>query len=140
MLLSAIRLVQHDHLPIHPQVTRHLLGAAATPQGSRGISHLTEREKEVLQLMATGLSNKDMAQALNLTKGTVKIHVSHILSKLQATSRTEAVIYALERGIIPQDRDIKNMYPILAFLYLSISFGIYQYISLSTIQAAQNLI
>jgi DNA-binding NarL/FixJ family response regulator len=61
--------------------------------------------------MATGLSNKDMAQVLNLTKGTVKIHVSHILSKLQASSRTEAVIHALEKGLIRHDKDIKNIYP-----------------------------
>ena len=111
MLLSAIQSVQLDHLPIHPQVTRHLLRTTAASPYINGIKHLTEREKEVLQLMATGLSNKDMAQALNLTKGTVKIHVSHILSKLQASSRTEAVIHALEKGLIRHDKDIKNIYP-----------------------------
>jgi DNA-binding NarL/FixJ family response regulator len=111
MLLSAIQSVQQDHLPIHPQVTRHLLRTTAASPYLNRIKHLTEREKEVLQLMATGLSNKDMAQVLNLTKGTVKIHVSHILSKLQASSRTEAVIHALEKGLIRHDKDIKNIYP-----------------------------
>lgn len=67
---------------------------------------LTPKEIEVLELMATGLGNRDIAQALFRSEATVKVHVHHILSKLGAADRTEAVVVALQRGIIHlPDRD-----------------------------------
>lgn len=64
---------------------------------------LTDRELEVLQLMATGLRNKEIAARIHRTEATVKVHVLHVLSKLQAQDRTEAVVTALKRGIIHLD-------------------------------------
>lgn len=61
---------------------------------------LTEREREVLQLIAKGLSNKSIAEAIGRTESTVKVHVLHVLEKLGVNDRTEAVTIALRRGII----------------------------------------
>lgn len=64
---------------------------------------LTNRELEVLQLMAAGLRNKEIAARIHRTEATVKVHVLHVLGKLQAQDRTEAVVTALKRGIIHLD-------------------------------------
>ena len=69
------------------------------PEAKEG--HLTERELEVLRLVAEGRSNREIAQELFLSEGTVKIHVSHIMSKLSMERRTELVRYALQRGLSP---------------------------------------
>lgn len=61
---------------------------------------LSERELEVLQLLAGGASNQEIAMALVVTPGTVKIHVSHILSKLGVNSRTRAILRARELGLL----------------------------------------
>jgi DNA-binding NarL/FixJ family response regulator len=61
---------------------------------------LTQRELEVLQLMAKGYRNKDIAASIGRTEATVKVHVLHVLSKLNVADRTEAVAVALKRGII----------------------------------------
>jgi len=63
-------------------------------------NQLSEREVEILQWIATGLSNKGIARKAGITEGTVKFHVNNILSKLQCASRTEAVSLALKRGLI----------------------------------------
>ena len=64
---------------------------------------LTDRELEVLQLMARGLRNKEIASHIHRTEATVKVHVLHVLSKLRVQDRTEAVVVALKRGIIHLD-------------------------------------
>jgi RNA polymerase sigma factor (sigma-70 family) len=64
------------------------------------IEPLTPREEEVLQLLAEGLSNKEIGARLHLTEGTVKNYVSAIIAKLQANDRTHAVITALRRGLV----------------------------------------
>jgi NarL family two-component system response regulator LiaR len=102
-LLDAIHAVRRGDMPIHSQVTRHLVGSVTKRKD--GNSHLTEREKEVLQLVAKGLSNKAIAQVLNLSNGTVKVHVSNILGKLKASSRTEAAVQALQSGLIAPVED-----------------------------------
>jgi DNA-binding NarL/FixJ family response regulator len=61
---------------------------------------LTQREEEVLRLMAGGLGNKEIAQALHLAEGTVKNHVSVILDTISVTDRTRAALKALERGLL----------------------------------------
>ena len=63
-------------------------------------NQLSERETEILNLMATGLSNKGIARQAGITEGTVKFHVNSILGKLNCASRTEAVASALKRGLI----------------------------------------
>jgi two-component system, NarL family, response regulator len=64
---------------------------------------LTMREMEVLQLLSIGMSNKEIATELDVTEGTVKIHVNHLLQKLKASTRTEAARVALKRGLIRVD-------------------------------------
>jgi two-component system NarL family response regulator len=61
---------------------------------------LSKRESEVLQLMAAGISNLEIGEALSITEGTVKSHINNILSKLNVSDRTQAVIAALKRGIV----------------------------------------
>ena len=64
------------------------------------LEKLTDREEEILKLLAAGLSNKEIAQQLSLSEGTVKNHISVILSKLHANDRTQAVLTALKRGLV----------------------------------------
>jgi NarL family two-component system response regulator LiaR len=104
-LLQAIHAVQQGDVPLHPHVARHLVSSITKQQDVNGIGCLTEREKEVLRLVAKGLSNKAVAQALNLCEGTVRVHVSNILGKLGASSRTEAAVRALQVGLISPDED-----------------------------------
>jgi two-component system, NarL family, response regulator len=73
---------------------------AATIAARLSAPSLTEREKEVLQLLRLGISNKEIARQLEVSEGTVKAHVREILSKLGAISRTEAVNLALQRGLL----------------------------------------
>lgn len=68
---------------------------------------LTERETQVLHLLAQGLSNKDIARALQVVEDTVKTHVAHILEKLGVQSRTQAVLAAMRLGLVPQDQENK---------------------------------
>jgi DNA-binding NarL/FixJ family response regulator len=92
-LVSAIRQVHDGGKAIPAGVAERL--AAFTPR-----IDLTERELEVIALMARGLSNKAIGAALGRTEATIKVHVLHILQKLEAADRTEAVTIALQRGII----------------------------------------
>ncbi|HTV49728.1 MAG TPA: response regulator transcription factor [Steroidobacteraceae bacterium] len=92
-ILSAIRAVSQDH-----SYTSSTVAAKAVQRMTR--PSLTQRELDVLQLMAQGRSNKDIARRLNITEGTAKTHVKGILTKLDAISRTEAVAVAHKRGMI----------------------------------------
>ena len=103
-LLRAIREVLKGEMPLHPSVAAHFVKSLASSANGNGY-HLTDREKDVLRLLSRGLSNKAMAKALNLSKGTVKIHVSNILGKLQVTSRTEAALLALQKGLVSLDEE-----------------------------------
>jgi len=90
---DAIRRVHAGGRSIPTEVANRL--AAYTPR-----IDLTEREVEVLTYMARGLSNKEIGALLGRTEGTIKVHVLHILQKLEASDRTEAVTLGLQRGII----------------------------------------
>lgn len=92
-ILSAIRAVSQDH-----PYTSSTIAAKAVQRMAR--PSLTQRELGVLQLMAQGRSNKDIARRLNITEGTAKTHVKGVLTKLDAISRTEAVAVAHKRGMI----------------------------------------
>ena len=92
-LLGVIRTVHAGGRAIPPAVAARL--AEYTPR-----VELTPREREVLQLMAKGFSNGDIARLLGRTESTMKVHVSNILAKLGVTDRTEAVTVALRRGIL----------------------------------------
>lgn len=103
-LAESVRVVARGESVIHPALTERLL-EAARGQGWRFPSldppdPLTEREVEVLRLMTGGYSNREIADALAISEGTVKNHVSTILSKLGVRDRTRAVLKALELGLI----------------------------------------
>lgn len=70
------------------------------PELQRKLTGLTAREQETLRLLATGLSNAEIAQQLVLSPATVKAHVGHLLTKLDVRDRVQAVIFAYEAGII----------------------------------------
>ncbi|MFD2764560.1 response regulator [Micromonospora eburnea] len=104
-LLSAIRVVARGDAVVAPSVTRRLLeryvGTAPTPlvpPAAAGL--LTDREREVLALVACGLSNSEIAARIYVTEGTVKTHISRILAKLDLRDRVQAVVYAYESGLV----------------------------------------
>lgn len=97
-LLQAIRAVQEGNMPVHPRVARYLF--TTQQRTSTNGLYLTERETEIVQLIAQGLSNKELAHRLNLTEGTVKSYVSQILTKLKVSTRTEAALWAAKKGLI----------------------------------------
>jgi len=101
-LFRAIRAVSRGESLIQPVFTTKLLDKLASElsRKSTGMDALSDREIEVLDLMAKGVSNKDIADRLSITQSTVKTHVTSIFQKLNVTTRTEAVTTALKRGII----------------------------------------
>jgi len=99
-LAEAIRQARAGHSTLAPEATEALV-KATRQRASRHDYGLTEREMEVLSLLVEGLSNAEIADRLVVTVATVKFHVRGILSKLGASSRTEAVATALHRDIIP---------------------------------------
>lgn len=104
-LLQAVKAVQRGEMPLDPSVTRYLVERRTKQNGTNGHGHLTEREKEVLNLVSKGLSNQAIGEALHLSTGTVKVHVSNILSKLNVASRTKAAMLAIQRGLVSPGED-----------------------------------
>ena len=109
-LVRAVREAHLGNVQLHPDVAKKLMSAVAAQEVavSRFVtsSHgeLTEREQEVLCLIADGLSNREIAEKMFISEKTVKTHVSNILSKLHLEDRTQAAIYALKHGLAT-DRD-----------------------------------
>jgi NarL family two-component system response regulator LiaR len=103
-LTAAIILLAQGIFVAEMWVIRHVLTQLSRWANEEPASqdHLTEREMEVLRLVADGLSNREIADALFLSEGTVKIHVSHIMSKLSMDRRTELVRYAVTRGLVTE--------------------------------------
>jgi DNA-binding NarL/FixJ family response regulator len=104
-LVRAIRIVARGDAVVAPTVTRRLLDQFAQnlSVGSRArekLSRLTERERQVLQFMARGLSNAEIAQELFLSETTVKTHVGNVLGKLGLRDRVQAVVFAYESGLV----------------------------------------
>src|SRR5262249_52414394 len=99
-LVDTIRRVHAGESFIQPSVASKLLREFGRRSRSDQAEELTERESEVLQLLAEGASNRDIGARLYLAEGTVKNHVSNILSKLHASNRTHAVSLAREQGLI----------------------------------------
>jgi len=92
-LLESIRSVHAGRLSIPPSVAARLAARLHNPD-------LTDREVEIVRLMLAGKSNKEIGASLNITEGTVKVHVRHLLRKLGASGRAEAIRIALDRGIV----------------------------------------
>ncbi|MFC9948115.1 response regulator [Streptomyces pratensis] len=97
-LAGAIRSVHAGHVLLQPEVAGALLAQDETGNGSGRGSTLTEREREVLGLIADGRSNREIARALVLSEKTVKTHVSNILMKLDLSDRTQAALWAVRNG------------------------------------------
>jgi len=106
-LVSAIETLHEGKTLIQPAITERLLrGLQNFSESSNPVEaayepeSLTERETEILRLMASGYSNKEIASAIDLSEGTVKNHVSNVLAKMGVRDRTRAVLKALELGIL----------------------------------------
>ncbi|MFD9327035.1 response regulator [Streptomyces sp. NPDC060065] len=105
-LVGAVRLVQSGDALLAPAITRRLIERFAHREEDRSVtlhrdlSGLTPRELEVLRLLATGLSNAELADRLFLSPTTVKTHIGRILSKLDLRDRVQAVVLAYETGLI----------------------------------------
>jgi DNA-binding NarL/FixJ family response regulator len=97
-LAGAIRSVHAGHVLLQPEVADALLSQEQPTGQGRG-NALTEREREVLSLIADGRSNREIARALVLSEKTVKTHVSNILMKLDLADRTQAALWAVRHGI-----------------------------------------
>jgi DNA-binding NarL/FixJ family response regulator len=98
-LVETIRRVHDGEVFIQPEIASRTLRAALHSPGDL-IEPLSEREREVLVMLAQGIPNKEIADKLHLAEGTIKNHVSNILGKLQAQNRTEAADIARWRGLI----------------------------------------
>ncbi len=113
-LVRAILQVHRGESSLHPKIARMLLQEMTAPRGGGSAEPpprpgwpaadpLTERELEVLKLVAHGKSNQEIADELVVAEGTVRTHVSNILSKLHLASRTQAALYALREGLASLD-------------------------------------
>ncbi|WP_434588331.1 response regulator [Streptomyces sp. A5-4] len=98
-LAGAIRSVHAGHVLLQPEVADALLAQDDTLGGTGRGSTLTEREREVLTLIADGRSNREIARALVLSEKTVKTHVSNVLMKLDVSDRTQAALWAVRHGV-----------------------------------------
>ncbi len=103
-LVAAVRIVAAGEALLAPSVTRRLIAEfASRPEQVRapeGLDELTEREREVLVLMAEGASNAEIARRLFVAETTVKTHVGHVLRKLGLRDRAQAVVLAYESGLV----------------------------------------
>jgi DNA-binding NarL/FixJ family response regulator len=103
-LVAAIRIVAGGEALLSPSVTRRLIAEFARPTARQPddprLDELTERELEVLRLVAAGHSNGEIAGRLYVGEATVKTHVSHVLTKLGLRDRVQAVVYAYESGLV----------------------------------------
>jgi len=105
-LVQAIRQIQRGESSLHPVIARKVLQEIAHPPDRPPTTDpLTEREAEVLLLVAQGLSNQDIAEKLHISDPTVRTHVSNIMSKLYLANRVQATLYALREGLASLDAD-----------------------------------
>lgn len=101
-LIQAVRDVYEGKSALDTSITRKLMSNLFRRQESQVVEPLTERELDVLRLAAKGYTNKAIGMQLNISARTVQGHLAHIFSKMQATSRTEAVMRAVSLGLISQ--------------------------------------
>ena len=102
-LVKAIQAAHRGEAHLHPEIAKKLMGEFAD-RGKKPVpGELTEREQEVLHLIARGLSNREIARELGISEKTVKTHVGNILSKLHLADRTQAAIYAIKKGLAPDE-------------------------------------
>lgn len=102
-LVEAVRAAYRGEARLHPDIARKLMEQVAQQSGFQGepqVESLTERENEIIQLVAQGRSNHEIAQELFISEKTVKTHVSNILGKLNLSDRTQLAIYAIKHGLV----------------------------------------
>ncbi len=99
-LRRAIKAAAEGQVQLAPQAAARLLREVRTPESPEA---LTERETDVLRLLAMGRANKEIARELDIGEKTVKTHVSNILGKLGVQSRTQAALHAVRSGLVPAD-------------------------------------
>jgi NarL family two-component system response regulator LiaR len=102
-LVEAIRAAHHGEARLHPEIARRLMqqvSQQASPVRESQVDDITERERDVIRLVAKGRSNHDIAQELFISEKTVKTHISNILSKLNLQDRTQLAIYAIKKGLV----------------------------------------
>jgi len=102
-LVEAIRAAYHGEARLHPEIARRLMqqvSQQSSPSRESQVDDITEREHEVIRLVAKGRSNHDIAQELVISEKTVKTHISNILSKLNLQDRTQLAIYAIKKGLV----------------------------------------
>ena len=104
-LLNAVRVVADGNALLSPSITRKVIeqyASTATMSGTvtDNLARLTDREREVLCSLASGKSNAEVASSLYVGEGTIKTHVSHILTKLALRDRVQAVVFAYESGLV----------------------------------------
>jgi two-component system, NarL family, response regulator LiaR len=99
-LARAVRAAHAGEALLDPAVAARLVDAIAQAPGTEPSEQLTPREREVLELIGRGLSNKLIARELEIAEKTVKAHVGHLLAKLGVTDRTQAALYAVRAGIV----------------------------------------
>ena len=105
-LVEAIRAAYRGEARLHPDITRKLMEQVAAPASHSHQEHveeLTERELEVVRLVAQGCSNAEIAKKLVISEKTVKTHISNILSKLHLVDRTQLAIYAIKSRLVETD-------------------------------------
>jgi NarL family two-component system response regulator LiaR len=107
-LAEALREAYQGKAQLHPDIAMKLMThmqhpEADQPDANAAIADLTDRELEVLQQIGRGLSNREIAQELSISHMTVKTHVSNLLSKLDLADRTQAAIFAIRQGLVPED-------------------------------------
>lgn len=105
-LIQAIRQVYRGESSLHPTIARKVLQELSrppAPEQQPTSDPLTEREVDVLRLVARGMGNQQIADQLIISEATVRTHVSNILSKLHLASRTQAALYALQKGLASLD-------------------------------------
>jgi DNA-binding CsgD family transcriptional regulator len=103
-LLAAVHAVGAGQARLDPAVTAAVLASVrrgSRPTADRRLERLTEREREVLVLLAQGLSNAEVGQALVVAPGTVKTHLASVLAKLEVRDRVQAVVAAYRSGLVP---------------------------------------
>ena len=96
-LVEAIRAAAKGEVRLHPKAQKRLVKEVRTPEMRES---LTERETETLRLIARGYSNKEIANALDVSEVTIKTHVLSVLSKLNLQSRTQVALFALKEGLV----------------------------------------
>ena len=96
-LVEAIYAASKGEVRLHPEAAKRLVREVRTEEMRES---LTPRETDILKLIAKGQSNKEIAESTSLSEGTVKTHISRLLSKLNLTSRTQAALFALKQGLV----------------------------------------